>query len=76
MTGVAVLTSLMDAKRLGLLRDQVPNATLIAVLVNPRNPYTAAQAEDIQAGARSVGQNITILNASTDLQNSKPHSPY
>jgi putative ABC transport system substrate-binding protein len=68
VTGVAVLTSLMDAKRLGLLREMVPNATLIAVLVNPRNPYTAAQAEDTQVGARSVGQNITILNASTDSE--------
>jgi putative ABC transport system substrate-binding protein len=68
VTGVVLLTSMMDAKRLGLLREMVPSATLIAVLTNPRNAYTQYQVESLREGARSVGQNITILKASTDAE--------
>jgi putative ABC transport system substrate-binding protein len=68
VTGVVVLTSFMDAKRLGLLREMVPSATLIGVLVNPRNPFTQDQLEGIREGARSVGQNITVVEASTDAE--------
>jgi len=68
LTGVVVLTSLMDAKRLGLLREMVPAATLIAVLANPRNPSTKDQLASIREGARSVGQNIATYEASSDAE--------
>ena len=68
VTGIVLLTSLMDAKRLGLLREMIPNATLIAVLMNPRGAFIADQTENIRAGAHSVGQNITMLNASTESE--------
>jgi putative tryptophan/tyrosine transport system substrate-binding protein len=65
-TGVNVLLSAMEGKRLGLLRDMVPNAALIAVLLNPAMPTFDGQVNDVQAAARSVGQRLHILRASND----------
>jgi putative ABC transport system substrate-binding protein len=65
-TGVSTFIVEMEAKRLGLLRELQPHATTTAVLVNPGNiPQAEIQASDVQTAARSVGQEITILNAST-----------
>jgi putative tryptophan/tyrosine transport system substrate-binding protein len=65
VTGVTLLTATLGAKRLGLVRDIVPAATLIAVLVNPLNSNTAAYLSDIEGAAHSLGQSISILRAST-----------
>jgi putative tryptophan/tyrosine transport system substrate-binding protein len=55
-----------EPKRLELLRELRPHATTMAVLVNPGSiPRAEFQLNDIQAAARSVGQDINILNAST-----------
>jgi len=68
LTGVATLTTLLNAKRLELLREVVPNATLIAVMVDPRTPYTPGYVDSIRDAARSAGQSITILNAGSDAE--------
>ena len=64
MTGLSLISGALGAKRLELLRELVPNATVIAVLTNPNNP-----AEDNvrgeQATARAIGQRILVLDAST-----------
>jgi putative ABC transport system substrate-binding protein len=64
MTGLSLISGALGVKRLELLRELVPNAKIIAVLVNPRNP-----AEDNlrgeEATARSIGQRILVLDAST-----------
>ena len=65
-TGVNLLLNAMEGKKLGLLREMVPYATLIAVLLNPANPSFDTQFNDVQEAARSVGQQIRILNASSD----------
>jgi putative tryptophan/tyrosine transport system substrate-binding protein len=65
-TGMKVLLAEMEGKRLGLLRDMVPTAHLIAALLNPRSPVSAAELKDVQLAARAVGQQIHILNASSD----------
>jgi putative ABC transport system substrate-binding protein len=65
-TGVSVLLAEMEGKRLGLLRDMVPTAHLIAVLLNPRSPVSASELKDIHQAARAVGQQIHILNASSE----------
>jgi putative ABC transport system substrate-binding protein len=63
-TGLSLISGALGAKRLELLRGLVPNAKLIAVLVNPTNP-----AEDHLRGeqevARSIGQRIFALGATT-----------
>jgi predicted DNA-binding ribbon-helix-helix protein len=66
ITGVSTFVVEMEPKRLELVRELRPHATTTAVLVNPENtPQVEIQVGDIQAAARSVGQEITILNART-----------
>jgi putative ABC transport system substrate-binding protein len=66
LTGVSVLSGPLTAKRLELLRELVPQAGVIACLVNPNNPEADSQLMDIRAAARTFGQEVLILNASTD----------
>ena len=61
VTGVTFLASGLGAKRLELLRYFVPNATAIAMLVNPNYPATAAEVDDVRAAARSLGLRVNIL---------------
>ena len=44
----------------------MPKATTIAVLVNPNSPNTEAERSDVQAAAQSIGQQLIILDATTD----------
>ncbi len=55
----------LSAKRLGLLRELVPQATRIAALVNPKNAETAeAVTKDITAAGSAIGSQIEIVYAS------------
>ena len=65
ITGASTFTVEMEPKRLELLRELLSHATTTAVLVNPNNPTAEIRLNDIQTAARSVGQEINILNAST-----------
>jgi putative tryptophan/tyrosine transport system substrate-binding protein len=66
LTGVAMMGVELEAKRLELLREAVPTAALIAVLVNPSNAHAESQVQEVQSAARASGQQIIILNASTE----------
>src|SRR6266478_1591236 len=67
LTGATTLAVEMGQKRLELLHELVPAATLIAVLVNPTGPNLAeAQARDLRTAARTLGLQIHVLHASTD----------
>jgi len=66
VTGVAIMTTLMEPKRLGLLRDLVPGVLLIGVLINPTNPPAALQLRQIEDAARAMNQRIVVANANTD----------
>jgi putative tryptophan/tyrosine transport system substrate-binding protein len=56
-------------KRLELLRETVPGAALVAVLVNPANETTAASTlRDVEVAARTIGLQLKILNASTSSE--------
>jgi ABC-type uncharacterized transport system substrate-binding protein len=46
----------LGAKRLELLRDLVPNAAIIGVLVNPNFPDAESQSKDVKEAARKLGQ--------------------
>jgi putative ABC transport system substrate-binding protein len=56
----------LGAKRLDLLRQLVPKATLFAMLVNPGSRDTDAEQRDVQAAAQAIGQQLIILQASSD----------
>jgi putative ABC transport system substrate-binding protein len=66
VTGNYFLITETTTKRLRLLRDMVPKAVRVAVLVNPTNAATAKSVlREVQEAAPSIGLNIQILNAST-----------
>ncbi len=64
-TGISILSPTLEAKRLGLLRELVPQGT-IAVLLNPNFPAFEGQSKDVQDAARVTGAQIPILRAGTD----------
>src|SRR5262249_4609457 len=68
ITVVSTSTTLLSTKRLGLLRELVPTATLIGVLLNPKYPDSATHLEDFQEAARAVGQQIHVVNASSEQE--------
>jgi putative ABC transport system substrate-binding protein len=70
ITGVTLFTSVLVTKRLELLRELVPAAALIAFIVNPDDPRTRSDIDDVEAGARTLGQQIIVLevNSGRDLE--------
>jgi ABC-type uncharacterized transport system substrate-binding protein len=66
VTGATFLSALLGAKRLGLIRELVPGAELIALLVNPDTLSGQAQTKDVQQAARAVGQRLVVLNGGSD----------
>jgi ABC-type uncharacterized transport system substrate-binding protein len=67
-TGVTFYTSALVAKRLELLRELVPQAQMIAFLVNPTNPVTQGDTDDMEDAARSVGQQIMVVRAKNETE--------
>jgi putative ABC transport system substrate-binding protein len=68
VTGLAVLTVLLEAKKLELLHELLPTATAVALLVNPTNVLSESETKDVQDAARSLGLHLHVLNASTESQ--------
>jgi putative ABC transport system substrate-binding protein len=66
ITGVFFLGTGLGAKRLDLLRQLVPKANLIAMLVNPGSVDTEAERRDVQAAAQRLGQQLIVLDVSSD----------
>jgi len=66
LTGATTLAVELGQKRLELLHEVVPTATLIGVLVNPTGPNLKAVLRDLQAAARTLGLPIHVLHASTE----------
>ena len=67
-TGVSLLTTVPEAKRLGLLYELVPNAALIGVLINPNYQGAEAQSREVQDAARAIDRRIEIATAGNDRQ--------
>jgi putative ABC transport system substrate-binding protein len=69
LTGVNLVIGELTAKRLGLLRELVPGAARVAVLVNPANTAnTETTLRDLEPAARAVALQIQVLNASTSRE--------
>jgi len=67
LTGVTDLNVEVGSKRLELLRELVPTATVFALLVNPTNRTRAETvSRDLQAAARTLGLQLEVLNANTE----------
>jgi putative tryptophan/tyrosine transport system substrate-binding protein len=69
LTGINFFASELAAKRLELLRDLVPAATRVAVLVNPAEATIAETTlRDVKAAARGMGLQIQVLSVSTSRE--------
>jgi putative ABC transport system substrate-binding protein len=69
LTGINFFAVELAAKRLELLRELVPGASRVAVLVNPANAAnTEATLRDVEAAARTMGLQIQVINASTSRE--------
>jgi len=66
VTGVTFLVTALGAKRLELLRELVPNAKIVGLLVNPTNPTSEFQTTDTQNAARALGVELVIQNARSE----------
>jgi putative ABC transport system substrate-binding protein len=67
-TGVSFLASDLEPKRLGLLRDLVPRATVIAALVDSSFLTSATQLKDVQQAAGALGQKVQVVRASSESE--------
>jgi ABC-type uncharacterized transport system substrate-binding protein len=65
VTGVSWFGNLVTGKGLGLLHELVPNAAVIALLINPKLPEAAHMQTDAQEAARILSRQLLVLNAST-----------
>jgi putative ABC transport system substrate-binding protein len=65
VTGVSWFAAELGPKRLGLLHQLVPNATIVAFLFNPNNPEAARQPAEVQEAARTIGLQLVVLTATT-----------
>ena len=65
-TGVSFWSAALEAKRLGLLHELLPQATVIAALVDPNFLTAASQLNDLQDAARALGKELHVLPASTE----------
>ena len=68
ITGATFFTAQLGAKRLELLRELVPKAKTVAVLVNPDNPPGVTDQTNVQAAAKMIGLQANVLDASTSRE--------
>jgi putative tryptophan/tyrosine transport system substrate-binding protein len=66
LTGLNMFTVNLDAKRLELLRELLPKADTVGVLINPTFVSAETQLKDVREGASRVGVRLVVLNASGD----------
>jgi putative tryptophan/tyrosine transport system substrate-binding protein len=68
MTGVSILTTLLEAKRLELLHELIPQAATIGVLVNPSFSEAETQLRVLRTAASRLGQSMLVLNAASERE--------
>jgi putative ABC transport system substrate-binding protein len=68
VTGMQGFTSELEVKKLELLHELLPDARMIAMLVNPDNPSAEPDTKDVQAAASAIGKQIRVLEASSEQE--------
>jgi putative tryptophan/tyrosine transport system substrate-binding protein len=66
LTGMSILNVELGRKRLELLHELVPAASIVALLINPTHPAAETASKELQAAARSLGLEFHVLHASTE----------
>jgi ABC-type uncharacterized transport system substrate-binding protein len=65
ITGLMTATSILEAKKFGLLCEMVPNARVVAMIINPDYPPNDADAVEVQSAAQSIGRHLLVLKANS-----------
>ena len=68
LTGISMMTPELNSKRLEVLSELVPQAGVIALLVNPKSPQTEGVIRDVQEAARAMRVQLQILKAATESE--------
>jgi putative ABC transport system substrate-binding protein len=68
ITGISLLTSIIGAKRIELLKEIVPKVSRVGLLMNPTNPSAGLEQADAEAGAKARGIETVAVNAQTPQQ--------
>jgi ABC-type uncharacterized transport system substrate-binding protein len=68
LTGVAQLMASVVAKRLDLIHQAVPKADIVALLINPTNPFGEAEQREMHATARALGLRVHVAQAKDDSE--------
>jgi putative ABC transport system substrate-binding protein len=68
ITGVTAFATVTAAKRLGLLRELLPNAVAVALLHNPKSPVDAGEMRDLEAAALALALRFVVVEASTETE--------
>jgi putative tryptophan/tyrosine transport system substrate-binding protein len=68
VTGIAFMFTRLGAKRLELLRELIPNAKSVAALINPTNPNSGPQLEDLQTAAHAFGLQLINVGVSNEQE--------
>jgi putative ABC transport system substrate-binding protein len=68
LTGITLWAAELDAKRIDLLREMLPSARTVALLINPTNPGAAGELRGTQEAAMKLGINVDIQNASSSSE--------
>jgi putative ABC transport system substrate-binding protein len=66
VTGISFLVNTLESKRLELVRDLLPSATVVGFLVNPTNPASQSQTRDAQVAAGALGLKLLVFNAKNE----------
>lgn len=67
-TGMTLISHVLGQKRLELVRDLSPKATIVAMLVNPLSPDTVVEIRLIQSAAQTLGLQLAMFNAATPAE--------
>jgi putative ABC transport system substrate-binding protein len=65
VTGISLLAGALGSKRVEILREIIPEATVIGVLINPANTYFQPHAKEVEEAIRAAGREAVILRASS-----------
>jgi putative ABC transport system substrate-binding protein len=76
ITGVSFQNTETGSKRLELLREIVPSATLVGYLINPANPNTDAEIADVLKAAPVLGRQVQAVNASSEREIDKAFATF
>jgi putative ABC transport system substrate-binding protein len=66
LTGVGLFAVTLEAKRVELLCELVPNTTVVALLINPHTPVYESEKNEVQSAARLLGRQMLVLNAGNE----------